>query len=648
MMQIKSTSIIILIVSLFKTLLAFPFLATTQQKQLSLSRTQRKATTTNIDDSDEATNCFDLVVIGAGPVGVKAAILAATQYLNATSEQSSVGLIDSAPPCSSAGNNLGNPTGLFSKALRDCSKNIQVDSLRGMGLRDDSIWNEIRNSCVDLTKFNSDDTMKQLGLYNNRIQYLQGFASFQENNDEKLLKLNILQKKPSTSSVEKETTTIQTITTKNVLLATGSKPFRPSNIPFDDFDGERRIFDSDTINTLSYLPTSLAITGSGIIAIEYAKIFNSLGVDVTLIIRDINPRGALMKIGLDVDIAASLVADLIRSGIKIIRGTEAISFDVPTSSSSGSTSSLNRRKPITLKLKASASSRRQRNSSSQQSEDENSSNPTKELKCDAYLAAVGRTPNTAKLNLQAANIQVDDYGGLIVDDTLCTTAKGRNVYGAGDVLGRPFLASTGVAQAVAALQAMFDPSCSTNDDKRTSTAAYKENDESCVETSVLTKLGSGTMYYNPKSLESNPFAFPIGIWSSPEVAYYGLSKNQATTKFGIPKVGEGVALYSQCLRGLVFHPNGVLKLVYDKTTQIIIGVHICGDDACELIHYGMELVKSQRTIQSVANEFMFSAVTYHEMYRIAALAAMDEIGSRQRRALAGAALSMRNRQDSKK
>jgi hypothetical protein len=74
-----------------------------------------------------------------------------------------------------------------------------------------------------------------------------------------------------------------------------------------------------------------------------------------------------------------------------------------------------------------------------------------------------------------------------------------------------------------------------------------------------------------------------------------------------------------------------------------LGVHICGDDACELIHYGMELVKGQRTIIELTDS-MFSAVTFHEMYKIAAQAALDEAGARKRRAAAGQALAKRNRQ----
>lgn len=101
--------------------------------------------------------------------------------------------------------------------------------------------------------------------------------------------------------------TISTLNADKILIATGSTPFRPGGIPFD----AKRIFDSDSINSLNRLPRSVAITGSGIIAIEFAKIFKNLGSDVTLIIRDYIPRNALMKIGLDKDIAATLVADLV-------------------------------------------------------------------------------------------------------------------------------------------------------------------------------------------------------------------------------------------------------------------------------------------------------------------------------------------------
>lgn len=250
---------------------------------------------------------------------------------------------------------------------------------------------------------------------------------------------------------------------------------------------------------------------------------------------------------------------------------------------------------------------------------------TRDLKCDIYIAAVGRKPNTASLNLPAAGIQPDQYGGIEVNSRLQASSSGGNVYAAGDVLGRPFLASTGMAQGAAAIESMFS----------------EDSNEEGGSDGPICKPGEICMTgenFDPKSLASNPFAFPVGIWSSPEASYYGLSLQQCE-EMGI-NAGEGVALYAECLRGLVFSPNGMLKLVFDKENGQIMGVHICGDDACELIHYGMELVKAERTIDDVLGN-LYSAVTFHEMYRIAAMAAMDEAGARKRRAEAGLALKAR-------
>lgn len=271
-----------------------------------------------------------------------------------------------------------------------------------------------------------------------------------------------------------------------------------------------------------------------------------------------------MKIGLDKDVSATLVADLVQSGIKIKRGAQAKEFFVPKD---------NARAPIRITLEA-------KNGGPLASGVEN------EIKCDAYLAAVGRKPNTNGLNLQAADIKVDEYGGILVDSFLSATAKSGNVYAAGDVLGRPFLASTGAAQAKAAVTAMFGTGYSRNElmgdaiVSNNSEATCDPEDPSCVEGG----MSQAGISFDPKSLAANPFAFPCGVWSSPEAAYYGLSTQQAQ-EMGID-AGEGIALYAECLRGLVFSPNGLLKIVFEKPAGRIIGVHICGEDACELIHYG--------------------------------------------------------------
>jgi NAD(P) transhydrogenase len=229
---------------------------------------------------------YDLAVIGAGVVGVQAA-LAAAGFPNTNRR---VILID-APAASGAlmgrdeeDLSIGGPTGLFGKALRDTSKRIKVSTLRGMGLREDSVWNEIISSCLDLAKSNADDIRRQLTMAG--VVLMDGFASFPDSGETTSLVV---------SQRDGGAPTIVPVT--RILIATGSRPFLPQDIPFDG----KRVFDSDSINTLSYLPKSIAITGSGIIAVEYAKIFRNLGADVSLIIRDQVPRKALEKIGLDIE-----------------------------------------------------------------------------------------------------------------------------------------------------------------------------------------------------------------------------------------------------------------------------------------------------------------------------------------------------------
>lgn len=329
---------------------------------------------------------YDLAVVGGGIVGVQAALLAAQ---GKNGKKNKVILID-APRASAMLMNegtgedlsLGAPSGLFSKALRDTGKRIKVSTLRGMGLREDSVWNEIINSCVDLAHSNADDMRRQLDQAG--VTLVEGFARFSDSGETNQMIVH-----PDATSVFDDSVKVDVVKANKILIATGSKPFRPLGIPFDG----KRIFDSDSINALKFLPKSIAITGSGIVAMEFAKIFRNLGAEVTLIIRDHVPRNALMKVGLDKDVSAMLVADLIRSGIRIQKGAQVKSFTVPPPSESSNSI----RAPIKIQLEANGGGALPTGTAT-------------ELLCDIYLAAVGRTPNTAGLNLQAAGIEVDRYG----------------------------------------------------------------------------------------------------------------------------------------------------------------------------------------------------------------------------------------------
>ena len=105
-------------------------------------------------------------------------------------------------------------------------------------------------------------------------------------------------------------------------------------------------------------------------------------------------------------------------------------------------------------------------------------------------------------------------------------------------------------------------------------------------------------------------------WTVPEASYYGLTLAKARER-GLA-CDEGVARFEDCLRGRVFAPRGLLKLVFETGTGRVVGVHIVGDDAAEMIHYGMLLVQSGATLGSVITT-VYVAVTYHELFKVAAL-----------------------------
>ena len=271
---------------------------------------------------------------------------------------------------------------------------------------------------------------------------------------------------------------------------------------------------------MSYLPRSIAITGSGIIAVEYAKIFRKLGSKVTLIFRDSSPKKALEKIGIDKDITAALVSDLRRSGVSFEKASVCESFVVPSATG---LKKQKKRLPLEITLKSSSSSE---------------SLEKKILKVDAYVAAVGRRPRTGDLNLEKIAVNLDEFGNVLVDANL--RSSNPRVFAAGDVLGRPFLASTGVAQGLKAVVGAVN--------------LLKDNLSDAKETNAPSIVGAS---FDPVSMAADPFAFPVGIWTSPEVAWFGLSLAQCAQRN--IKAVEGIGLYREILRGVVFSPDGLLK-----------------------------------------------------------------------------------------
>jgi len=512
---------------------------------------------------------YDLVVIGGGPAGVAGAIKAAQMGRRAI-------LIDK--PKFEAGvlpNGLdlffGGPTGLFSKALRDAAKETNVAAMRAQHMDNDVIWKQITNSIVKLAMRNSEGQCRTLQTYG--VDYLQGSAQLLGEDDP----ANVAALTKFADDLDDPEDGIRTVAAINsgavddnsvpttgdvlvsalkVLVATGSKSTRLRGIPFEE---SHRIFDSDTINLLGYLPRSVTISGLGIIGIEFANIFNALGIeDVNILVRG-DVETSAKKLGMDMDVANVLMNLLTESGVKILEGTTVEEFSyVPPPGADD--------EYIKMKL-----------------------NDGSTMETDLFFAATGRYPvgKNEETGLEAAGLEVADRGMVSIDKkTLATTSK--NVYAAGDVIGAPALASTSMEQAQRAVAAMFSES---ND----SDVAQSANHDA------------------PLS---------IGVWTIPEMGYYGLTKDQAEAD-GYSVI-EGAVGFDQCLRGRVFAPDGLLKIVADSTDGTVLGVHIIGKEAAEMVHYGMALVKEGTSIFEILKT-VYTAVTFHELFKEAALDANSKL-----------------------
>lgn len=455
---------------------------------------------------------FDMIIIGSGPAGVHAAIQAAKINKH-------VCIIESNP--SRIGGSWIHTGTLPSKTLRE-----GLASIHSLKEHVGKHW--IQRLVHDLhsgTLFQhahqvSEREEHKLREYikSNRITIIQGIGSLEE----------------AYSVRVNSTHESKIITAHFILIATGSKPDRPSNIPFDGW----RVIDSDDVFHLDTIPKSMVIYGAGVIGCEYACIFAAMGVDVTLV------HGKPQFLSYcDQEIIRELQSYMEQLGIKfrLNKKISEIHIDGPR---------------VTVKI------------------------DSESLDADVLFWAGGRIPMTQNINLERFQIPCDKYKSIIVNENFQTPLS--HIYAAGDVIGAPSLAAT----------------------------AYQQG-------RFIACHAFGI------SLGSFPKDYPIGIYTIPECSMVGKTE-EALIREGREYV-VGRASYSEVARSLIAgQTQGLLKLLIDAKTHVILGVHIVGEDACNLAHIGLAFMTKNGHAQDFVN-MVFNYPTLAEAYRIAAFNGLNKI-----------------------
>jgi NAD(P) transhydrogenase len=281
-----------------------------------------------------------------------------------------------------------------------------------------------------------------------------------------------------------------------ILIATGSSPHHPPEIPFD---GEL-IFDSDTILDMKQIPRKMVVAGGGVIGTEYASIFTALGIRVTLI----EPKGRIVSF-VDSEIGQRLTDQLLRLGIDFIFDDRMAAIEA-------------RKNHVRVTLEKGG-----------------------KREFDVALIAAGRQSNVEGLGLEEVGVTLGKRGLILVNEDFQTRIP--NIYAVGDVIGFPALASTSMEQARAAVVHAFD-------------LKYKE------------KLA--------------PF-LPLAVYAIPEISCVGLTEDECREQ-NIPYL-VGRAYYEENARGQIIGDySGMIKLVFSPADKKLLGAHIIGEQASELIH----------------------------------------------------------------
>ena len=455
---------------------------------------------------------YDLLAIGCGPAGQKAAIQAAKLGRRAAVvERRQLGGV-----CVITGT-------IPSKTLREAVLHLTGFTQRGVygqsyRVKEEITAEDLRSRYLDVIRRETDVIRDQ--LTRNHVAILEGAARFVD---------------PHSVVVAGPGATERTVSADRIVIGTGTRPARPSSVAFDD----KAIFDSDGLFNLDRIPGSFVVVGGGVVGIEYASIYAALGTKVTLV----DKRRRILEF-CDDEIIEGLQHHLRDLGLTFRLGEEVTAVE-----------SLDEGALVRL-----ASGKR--------------------IAAEAVLYSAGREGATEGLDLEKAGLEADRRGRIEVGPTFRTSVP--HIYAVGGVIGFPALAATPMEQGRgAALGALRQP------------AAF--------DTSLL----------------------PIGIYTIPEISFVGRTEAELTEE-GVP-YDVGVSRYRELARGAILgESHGMLKVLVSQDDRRLLGVHVLGRGATEVVHIGQALMAAEGTLDHLLGA-VFNYPTLAEAYKVAALDAHNKL-----------------------
>lgn len=461
---------------------------------------------------------FDLAVIGTGPSGQKAAIQAAKLGKE-------VVVIEKNEVVGGVATNTGT---LPSKALREAVLHLTGVNKRGLYGQMSRVKSEITLS--DLASVSHQVIRKEWeiirdALERNNVELVWGKARFEDPHH------LIIKHRGETTKISAE----------KFVIAVGTRPAMPENIPFD----ENYILTPDSFLKLENLPRSMIVVGGGVVGTEYACMMAALGLQVTLI----EGKAELLEF-LDDEITEALHYHMRKAGVTLRLGEKVKSIELIPAD-----------QPQDVRVQATLES-------------------GKKLRANTLLYSVGRQGLAKELGAETAGLEVDERGRLKANQHCQTSVE--HIYATGDIIGFPALASTAMEQGQVAACHAF-----------------------------------GMEY------QSIPEFFPYGIYAIPEISMVGRTEKQLTED-GVP-YESGVAQYREVARGqLLGDEIGMLKMLIHQGTHALLGVHIIGTGATELIHIGQAVMALAGTAEYF-DRTVFNYPTLAEAYKIAALNGLNKL-----------------------